>query len=68
MTNRTPISDHPGLLRMSLEMIASGSPAIHSGQTGDHRCAHCAAMIELAREAIGWEKWPAKAGTKRAET
>ena len=65
MTNRTPISDHPGLLRMSLEQIASGSPSIHVGQTRDYQCAHCAAMIELAREAIGWEKWPAKPETQR---
>lgn len=28
MTGRTPTIAHPGLLRMSLEMIASGSPAI----------------------------------------
>ncbi len=50
-------------LRIVLEQIASGSPALHCNASGDHPCAQCAAYIDLARDVLGWAKLPAQART-----
>jgi len=49
----------PVALRVALEHIASGSPAMHANNDVDHHCAQCAAYIDEAREVLGWAKLPA---------
>lgn len=41
-------------LKRSLHRIASGTPAVHTHDTGEHPCAQCGAMILEAREALGY--------------
>lgn len=52
-------------LRAALERIASTSPRAwrRPGCAEDERCIHCHALIDEARDAIGWARWPAPTGT-----
>lgn len=51
----------------ALSVIASGSPAVAEPGTPQARsCALCLAHIDHARDALGFEHWPATPGTKAA--
>ena len=50
-------------LRAALEIIASASPTLTTDRTGERRCAMCRALIDEARDALGYERWPAMAKT-----
>lgn len=62
---RTPTDPATALLHAALERIASTSPrAWHRpGCAEDERCLHCRALIDEARDALGWARWPAGTGT-----
>ena len=49
---------------VALSQIASTSPVMRMKPNGiEERCLHCRALIDLAREALGHQPWPAAAGT-----
>ena len=59
------VEAHTNRLRTALERIASTSPrAWRRHNCGpDERCIHCRALIDEARDALGWARWPAPTGT-----
>ncbi len=51
-------------VRLALERIASTSPRlIGPCLPTEHGCALCLALIDEARDALGWQRWPAVPGT-----
>lgn len=62
---RVPTDPATARLRAALERIASTSPrAWRRHNCGpDERCLHCLALIDEARDALGWARWPAATGT-----
>lgn len=52
--------------RIALEEIASASPSMHNHYSGEHRrCAMCNVFIDTARDALGYQAWPAEARTRK---
>lgn len=65
LTLRATADPATARLRAALERIASTSPrAWHRpGCAEDERCLHCRALIDEARDALGWARWPAGTGS-----
>lgn len=63
---RAPADPERARLRAALERIASTSPREWSRVDGGRteRCVHCRALIDEARDALGWARWPAPTGAK----
>jgi hypothetical protein len=48
-------------LRQALHQIASASPCVsHPGTEHERACVLCRSLIDVARDALGRERWPAE--------
>ncbi len=48
-------------LREALHQIATASPCVfHPGTESERRCVLCETFINVARDALGRERWPAE--------
>ncbi len=53
-------------IEQALSDIASGSPAVtHPGTENERQCSLCLAHINHARDAMGYDRWPAVPGTRK---
>ena len=58
MINQTIIE-----LREALHQIATASPCVsHPGTERERTCVLCETFINVARDALGRERWPAESG------